>query len=195
MTLGHLLDDIRSRYLTQFRDSIAEVSSTGRLAIVEAAFRDERGALVGDGTLSLPLRGDVFAVADGQPSESLRVDSESMLSFEPVTFSWGSGLAVRVAPFQWDACDVRATGISSPADWSRLRDWFATWFDGEDTRQPDEQGLSGVVHFLSDPMHDGSAATFQVDFGSAPVEAFEELLDALRNSGATEIEIGHDHAA
>ncbi len=193
MTLGDLLDDIRTRYLAQFRRCIGQITGTGRRAIVEAAFRDERGALVGGGALGLPLRGDVFAVAEGQSPESLRVDSESILTFEPVASAWNS-VPIRVSPFQWDACDVRASGIPPATDWSNLRGWFDRWFDGDDTRQADEQGLNGVVHFLSDPAHHASAATFQVDFGSASVEAFEELLDALRDSGATKIEIGHDHA-
>lgn len=69
-------------------------------------------------------------------------------------------------------------------------EWFDRWFDGEDTRQPDEHGLCGVIHFLADPEHEGNATILQVDFGSAPEEAFEELLDALRDSGVTKIEIG-----
>jgi hypothetical protein len=194
MTLGDLLDSIRGRYLTQFRDSIAEISSAGRRAIVEPALRDECGTLVGEGALRLPLRGDVFVVDDGQPAESCRVDSESVLLFEPIRLVWGNVVQVRVTPFPWDGCDVRVIGIPSSTDWARLRDWFDKWFDAEDTRQAGEQGLSGVIHFLSDPEHDGSAATFQVDFGSAPVEAFEGLMDALRESGATGIEIGNDQA-
>src|SRR5262249_32000073 len=84
-------------------------------------------------------------------------------------------------------------GISRGVDWSPLCTWFERWFDVEDTRQPDDDGLNGVIHFLSDPEYKGAATVFQVDFGSAPEEAFEELLDALRDSGATKIEIGNDH--
>ena len=53
MTLGDLLDEIRSRYLAQFRASIAKITSAGRRAIVEAAFRDEHGARVAEG-IDLP---------------------------------------------------------------------------------------------------------------------------------------------
>jgi hypothetical protein len=57
-------------------------------------------------------------------------------------------------------------------------------------RQPDSQGFYGVVHFLSGPKVKGSSATFEVDFGSAPVETFEEFLDALKDVGAKKFEIG-----
>lgn len=195
MTVGQLLDDIRDRYLTQFRRSISEVQKAGMEAWVEPAYRDENGALAREGELSLPLRLDLVSVAGNEAQERVRVDSDSMLSFEPINFEWSGGLPTRVAPFHWDGCHFRATGVPWAADWSRLRGWFDHWFDGEDTRQPDEDGLFGVIHFLSDPKRKGAATIFEVDFGSAPVEAFEEFLDALRDSGATKIEIGYDDAA
>ena len=52
------------------------------------------------------------------------------------------------------------------------------------------------MHFLSDPEISDGAVTFSVDLGTAPVEAFEELLDAVEALGATLCEIGHvDHNA
>ncbi len=159
----------------------------------EAAYRDEHGALISEGTLKLPMRLDVVGVADGEAKDSIRVDSDSMLSFAPIDFKWSGDLPTRLAPFHWDGCHARAMGLQKDTDWSHLRRWFDQWFDCEDTRQPDGDGLCGVIHFLSDPKQEGAATTFEVDFGSAPVEAFEEFLDALRDSGATRIEIGYDH--
>ena len=193
MTVGQLLDDIRERYLTQFRRTISEVKESGLEAWTEPAYRDEDGKLAREGELSLPMRLDLVGMADGEAKDRFRVDSDSMLSFEPIDFDWSDGLPTRVAPFHWDGCHVRVTGIGKAADCSHLCDWFDRWFDSEDTRQPDEHGLYGVVHFLSDPKQEGEALIFEVDFGSAPVEAFEEFLDALRDSGATKIEIGYDH--
>ena len=51
------------------------------------------------------------------------------------------------------------------------------------------KSISGVIHFISDPKREDVATIFEVDFGSAPVEAFEELLDAFQASGAKKIEI------
>jgi hypothetical protein len=193
MTVGQLLDDIRARYLTELRECIAYVKQNGMEAICESAYRDENGALARDGTLNLPTRLDVAGLVDGEGKDNICVDSITMLSFDPMDFEWTDGLPIRLAPFTWDACDIRAFGIPETSDWSHLRRWFDHWFDGEDTRQPDERGLYGVIHSLSDPQREDNSIVMRVDFGSAPEEAFEELLDALRDSGATKIEIGHDH--
>ena len=191
MTVRQLLDQIRDRYLTEFRDCIAYVKQGGMEAMCEVAYRTEDGRLAREGTLGLPMRLDIVGVADGEAKDTIRVDSDSMLSFDSIDFEWAGGLPTRLAPFTWDACDIRAYGISKTSDWSHVREWFDRWFDGEDTRPADEHGLYGVIHFLSDPKCEGGATIIQVDFGSAPEEAFEELLDALRDSGATKIEIGH----
>ena len=49
--------------------------------------------------------------------------------------------------------------------------------------------------YVEEAVREGLVASSRVDFDSAPVEAFEELLEALRDSAASEIAIGHDHSA
>lgn len=183
MTLGELLDAIRDQYLGQFRARLGP----GWLA--ETAYRLGHGELAREGPLRLPLRLDLVEMteAGGKP---VAVDSEVMLSFEPFEVEWAGGLSVRVQPFVWDYCIVRCTGLTASPDWKHLTDWFEHWFDPEDIRPAGADGLSGVVHFLSDPEPDGSGFRFQLDLGSASVEAFEELLDALRDSGAAQVQIG-----
>jgi len=44
--------------------------------------------------------------------------------------------------------------------------------------------------WLSDPKVSDGAVTFAVDLGTAPVEAFEDLLDALEIMGVKHCEIG-----
>jgi hypothetical protein len=190
MTAGELLDQVRALYVDQFAAIAAELSQEGDELIFEPAFRDEHGKIIGDGALSLPLRTDLVLVRGGEAQEPTRVDSEKMLSFEPLSIEWPGGVELHLAPFHWDACQLRAVGIAVPIHWLPLKKWFNKWFDTEDTNPPDEQGFSNVVHFMSDPVLQGKLLTFSVDFGSAPVVALEELLDALRNLGAAEIEIG-----
>jgi hypothetical protein len=187
-TVRQLLDDIPEKYLNEFRECMAYVKDKGMEVMSEPACTDENAALAREGTLNLPMRLDVVGLADGECKDNICVDSITKLSFEPMDFEWTDGLPIRLAPFTWDACDLRAIGIPEASDWSHLRQWF----DSADTRQADEHGLFGVIHFLSDPKPEGDAMIMRVDFGSVTVDAFEELLDALRDSGATKIEIGNE---
>jgi hypothetical protein len=190
MTLGELLDEIREQYLKQFRHRIAEAKRAGMAVNAEAAYRNAHGALVREGTLNLPLRLDIVESLDSEAHKTFTVDSTSALAFEPIDFNWNGDTVVQLGPFNWDGCHASAVGVSEIVDWSCLRSWFDKWFDGEDTRQTGDDGLCGVIHFLSDPHKNGETVAFEVDFGSAPIEAFEEFLDALCDSGATRIAIG-----
>jgi hypothetical protein len=190
MTLGQLLDDIRDPYVNQFSKRIALLAKEGIKVISEAAYRNEHGALVREGILGFPLRADLITFADGQTPQRIMVDSEIILSFEPFSLNWDETIPILLKPFYWDACRVRVCGIGASQDWASLKKWHAKWFDEEDTCTPDEHGLFGVVHFVSAPERDGAADRFEVDFGTAPVEAFEELLDAFQELGASKVEIG-----
>lgn len=183
-TLGQILDRIRALYLEHLDAALSKaMKSPGARVIVEPAFRTKAGDLAREGALGLPLRGDLF---DG--TTLVRVDSTRSLSFEPFEFAWAGSLQVRMEPFFWDSCSLRLEG-PAPA-WTPLTDWFARWFDEDDQRAPAYEGFYGVVHFLADPAPSGPAFESSVDFGSAPVEAFEQLLDAAGALGARRIRIG-----
>jgi hypothetical protein len=57
--------------------------------------------------------------------------------------------------------------------------WHAKWLDPQEERSRNNGGLAGVIHWLSEPNRDNDQQSFVVDFGSSPVEAFDELLTAL----------------
>lgn len=185
MGLGELLDRVRGLYVTALIGE-AEARRGPDVSIqCESALCDENGAVVCEGVLGLPLRVDLAVLAGGE-AETHRFRSDRLLSFAPITFAW-EGLCVRLGPFRWDCLDFR---IPAPAreDWSPLVGWFWRWFDAETEGQG---GTLGVVHFLSDPEPDGNVVRFQADLGSAPVEAFEELLDAVAALGVSEVLIGN----
>lgn len=117
MTVGQLLDDIRDRYLKEFCECIAYLKQNGMKPMCEPAMRNEDGALAREGALDLPMRLDVVGFADGEAKETMRVDSDSMLSFEPIDFEWEGGLPTRIAPFTWDACNVRVFDIPETSEW------------------------------------------------------------------------------
>jgi hypothetical protein len=75
-------------------------------------------------------------------------------------------------------------------DWAALDEWRKKWMEPRPSGEADEDGLTGVVHYFGTPTAEGGGYFYQIDFGSAPVEALTELLDALVSMGATEIELG-----
>jgi hypothetical protein len=75
-------------------------------------------------------------------------------------------------------------------DWALLEPWQRKWMNPERDGSQDEDGLSGVVHYLGKPIAEGGGHLFQIDFGSAPIEALLELVEVLAGMGAAEIELG-----
>jgi hypothetical protein len=189
--LGELLDEIRQYYLERLRAQIAKERAGAAQVISEPSLRNAAGDVVREGPLSLPLRVDITVVDRGGSSRTLRVETPQQLSFEPVELQWSSRLSVTLAPFSWNACPVAlCVEQNTETNLAPLIDWFERWFDADDTFEADELGISSVVHFMSDPSVDDNEVSFQVDFGSAPVSAFEELLDAAEQLGTESATIG-----
>lgn len=196
MTLGDLLDQIRDQYLAPFRAAISEQAGAEPPStfVAEPILRDEDGEPAREGGLDLPMRGDLFILKD-EP-EGRNIDSEALIGFDPVNVAGPNGLAVTFTPFVWDMLDVTLGGVViDDTDWTPLVDWFDRWFDEEEAHPVGPDGLSGVIHGLSEPADEDDAVVFTVDLGSAPVEALEELIEALALLGAASCRFGTPHEA
>jgi hypothetical protein len=188
MGLGELLDQVRHYYLERLMKAAQQqVSVKNTQVVLEPALRGEDGNPTVEGTLQLPLRKDLAVFQDGVVTKLMTIDTEGMLSFEPVSFDWDDGLQVRLGPFRWQAMPVRMP-LRNKTDWQPLQDWFWRWFRKDE--DGDGDSFLGAVHFLSDPEASGEKVAFEVDLGSAPVEAFEELLDAVASLGVKQCEVG-----
>lgn len=187
--LGQLLDRIRDYYVDRFIDEIKEQSGKDGITIAhEAAFCNADGDVVTSGKLELPYRGDLLIIRDGTVSDSIQIDTESMLSFETLNFNWPSTcLSVELHPFQWNWMQLKIFGLRAEADWTPIREWFIHWFQDDD---PADNELLGGVHALLDPEDGPDCSQVSIDLGTAPVESFEELLDAIGQMGATRVQIG-----
>ena len=187
--LGQLLDEIRDYYVNRFIDAINEQSLADGVTLThEPAFCDSNGDVVIEGELEVPSRVDLLVISDGAASDSILIDTDGILSFEPIAFDWPENdLNVDLHPFQWNWMQVRIFGLKTNADWAPIRDWFIGWFQEND---PADGELLGGVHWLSDPEYGDDYSQLSIDLGTAPVESFEELLDAIGQMGATRVQIG-----
>jgi hypothetical protein len=187
MGLGELLDQVRQYYLDRLIAAAEKRLSRKTTVILEPVLRSSSGEAVAAGELQLPLRKDLAVLQNGEVKELLTIETKGMLAFEPITFGWGDRLQVVLGPFQWQQMTFRLPQRKR-TDWQPLKEWFRHWFQEEE--DGGEDSLLGVVHFLSDPGVSGKDVAFEVDLGSAPVEAFEELLDAVAALGVRQCEIG-----
>lgn len=187
--LGQLLDQIRDYYVSRFIDAINEYSGVDDATVAhEPALCDADGNVVAVGVLALPARSDLLVIRNGAVSDSHQIDTDGMLTFEPIAFDWPeNNLNVDLQPFQWNWMQLRISGLRPDADWTPIRNWFIHWFQEND---PADDELLGGVHFLSDPEDGDGYSQVSIDLGTAPVESFEELLDALGQLGADRVQIG-----
>lgn len=188
MGLGELLDQIRMYYLERYRDAMAGcISDADCRMVIEAPFLDANGKPVLEGRLNLPLRGDIFFLKQDQATKSIQIDTENMLGFSPLRFQWKQGLSVHLMPFKWNWLPLTASPARGVHELAPIKDWFERWFEEREIRTDE---FFGVVHFLSDPEVTDLGLQFYIDLGSAPVEAFETLLDSCVEIGATSVSIG-----
>jgi Lon protease-like protein len=166
------------------------VRYTGKEVLLEPAVRTDSGALENSGKLQLPRRADaaILVGTKAHPIEN-RVGRVGATRRE---FTWHAALPVSFLGFGWDACLVHVRGWNK-ATRAATTDWFWRWFDRMDEKQKDEKGLRGVVHSL-DVASEDREAVLKVDLGTAPIEAFEDLLDTLQRAGASSVEFSGEAA-
>lgn len=184
MTFTELLIDIRSVYV----DALAKAASA-QSAVIESAYRLEDGSLATEGSLSLPCRTDLIPKEGENANEPIMVDSNSKLRFEAVAFEIQS-TKIAMSPFGWDWMTLEVCGIEYETATQTLKEWFLYWFDTDDKNEPTSQGLYNVVHFLSDPEITTTGIRVNIDLGSSPTAAFEDLLFRLSDANATEVHVG-----
>lgn len=181
-----VLGVIREKYLDHFRRAARAERAKGPLAV-------GLSVVIGDGSnphgsrFNLPIHIDLVAGSAENP-RIMKVELDTYVSFDPVEVQLPGGVAIRVGPFQWDWCPVAAKGDAD--DWSRVLAWFEKWFDRAERGAEDADGLCPVIHEMTEPEIDGDEVSFSVDFGSAPTEAFLDLMSALHERGMKDVRAG-----
>jgi len=183
MTVSELLAAVRKPYIDTLASAAVESEH------IEPAYRRADGSLAIEGLLHLPCRADIIAASGPSAGQPIRVDSETQLRFEPVSFHVGE-TPVSFYPFVWDWAAVEVGGLNEETIAQAFKAWFLEWFDTEDQNDPTEDGLFGVVHFMSDPARTTQGWVVTIDLGSLPEEALEDLLRRMSDVGASQIRVG-----
>lgn len=132
-------------------------------------------------------RADLLRVR-GEEAEGLTIQIGGREARETLCrFTLPSGVSVdMVSPFDWSRVAVSVEG--GPADWWTFHKWSDRWLQegARPVRVSRELVLGGVLHSVSEPRQLAGAGIpwIEIDFGSAPVEAFWELVEVFTAEGA-----------
>lgn len=183
-TIASIISQGREHYLDRYRSAIREYRGRYHPSGPEVMF-EPNGT-----TTPIPYRYFRIDLTSGavSPPNFTEVNVDPHAAFPATSFALQTGLRVLLHPFVWNA--IEFVSHATPSDLSLLTRWVNRWLDFGDTKPQDNDGLSGVVHSVTFPVAKDKSWSFSVDFGSAPVEALEELLDTLPRLGITSVSIG-----
>jgi len=171
--------------MTAYHNAVAEARAQHEKAHVEI------GIELNDS--SLPEANRIckidILVQDGQSSGAVVVTLNNWNQFEPVV-DLSDGFEVELNPGKWDNLHFECNSDLSLTP--GIADWFYRWLDLDEKsgRPKDKYGIGQCVHTLWGPYSKGIESWIGVDFGSAPAEAALELLEILREDGATRVRVG-----
>jgi hypothetical protein len=184
MNVRELLEDIRSYYLKRFEDVIISKVSENYEVITEPEYYDKEGSLVLSGQLSTPYRNDICLLKERKIIDSIQVDTNSMLSFDPISFPWDNDMNVTINPFQWNFLTIKWNCTEIP-NWKNIRDWFISEF-----QEKKNNGIfRHVVHYISNPYEEDGYLKIDLDLGSATVNCVENLFYCLSREGIRKVTI------
>jgi hypothetical protein len=192
-TLVDLLNTIRNHYVDLFRVAIRDRRSFDVLRLKKPAVAVGLQLAVGDGSnpqesrFNLPFRIDMM-MGSAKAPKTFKVEHDKRVGFDPISAGFPDGFAVAIEPFSWDSCDVLAEG--DLGDWQLPLEWFERWFDRDDKKAVDADGIAPVIHEMTEPEATNLGTAFTVDFGAAPIDAFVDLMLTLHKKGMTHIRVG-----
>lgn len=116
---------------------------------------------------------------------------ESTIYFRPTKLSLNRQLKIVLEPFTWNDVDIECSAFDPQAP--ILQQWAYRWIERCERPRGHSGGLSGCAHSISFPKPDGEACRFNVDFGSAEVKCFVELMQVLSRLGVTRARVYSGH--
>jgi hypothetical protein len=119
-----------------------------------------------------------FIADDGKP-RLMEFKLESASTFQPISVAFGAA-TLSIERLCWDDVQIRHDLAEPPVN--ELAEWFRRWFDPDDEWTDANAPLSNVIHSLYVRPN-----LLDVDFGTAPPEAFWDLMKLLEGAGAASI--------
>lgn len=178
------LQNIRAHYLTgyieriqQYRKEFGEVSAEALAHI--------------DGKETLPpiyrLHRVDLSSNEVSPPDVTEFNPETHITFKATNVNLNDKLKIRLEPFLWNEAEIECSSLDPKNEY--LAQWGIRWINPKGKNPTDENGLGGYAHSISYPERKVNKFAFYVDFGSAPVRSFQELMGVLMLLGVEKVRV------
>ncbi|HET6160310.1 MAG TPA: hypothetical protein VFE34_18340 [Dongiaceae bacterium] len=127
-----------------------------------------------------------FIQKDDGEHRVIELQPALFLKFDTISGSFGAA-SLSIEHLRWDDVLIYHDLAIPPAD--DISSWFDRWFDPEDSRMDENADLSSVIHCLTI-----RSGVLSIDLGTAPPDAFWDILDILERGGATSIRVSSSRA-
>lgn len=162
------MHNVRANYIAAFTRHFSQLKANGH--DVHAEIRVEYGS---------PKRHELYrqAVMDVMIRDAAGAVSATRTVTSPIDADH-PGLPI-VSSIAWHAVTFRCKPRDFPE--AELVAWGNRWINDEQPPLGPQDGLTGIIHFVSQPDEHDGILEFEVDFGSAPFAALQELTELLGN--------------
>lgn len=162
-----VIEQARSHYLQQLSSTLLSLSSQGRSVYPEICFELERPEARSE-LYRLYVVDILERLPDGE-TKAMDINVDPSPMHVP-------GLPID-APIVWNGIEFRCVPEHFPEE--ALVSWGSRWITDESPPLGPQDDLTGIIHSVTEPVLSHSHVEFSVDFGSAPVTAFDELVALL----------------
>lgn len=181
-----ILEQVREHYLQGYRQAYVSFSQAHEKSAPEVLLQ-----LQNREKLPLPYqlyRVDMASGDSASPNFS-EFNHESHLSFSPIQFTANS-IEAELHPIAWNAVEFETNEFDINSE--VLSDWALKWLDQEEQADSDEFGIGCYIHSITFPELENGKVHFSIDFGTATIGSFYELISVLVELGVTEMKL-HSH--
>ena len=161
--------EVRAKYIATFHSLLRELEAEGKLVAPEVRIE------INQQSAQELYRLYVMDFLEQQPDGTVGAIE---LPCDPIETTY-PGLHID-GPVGWSGITFKCR--SETFSEGALLAWGNRWIHDESPPLGPQDGLTGVIHSVGEPETLDGTVEFSVDFGSAPIQAFEELVDCLGGS-------------
>jgi hypothetical protein len=96
-------------------------------------------------------------------------------------------LTIELNPFYWHGCEFILNKKIS--DTTFIEEWAKQWIDEDDLLQQSSEGYSNAIHSVTIPEIVKNETKFTVDFGTASVDCFLDLINIIVENNIDKVTI------